>query len=224
MVELERSQASPSTQLTEATTMIIALLKGIAIGFSLAAPVGPIGVLCIRRTLAEGRRSALSTMLGAATADMVYGLVAAFGVTLISEFVAQHTAWFRLIGGAIMLVMGARTYRAHIPPTPPRLTLNEHAGNFVTTLLLTLTNPLTLFAFAAVFAGVGTVQELSTTATAAMLVGGVFLGSLFWFGLLSTLTYVFRSFLRTKGLDLINRITGTLIVVFGAVAILSGLL
>lgn len=204
--------------------MIIALLKGIAIGFTLAAPVGPIGVLCIRRTLAEGRRSALSTMLGAATADMVYGLVAAFGVTLVSEFVAQHTAWFRLIGGVIMLFMGVRTYRAHIPPTPPRLTFNEHAGNFVTTFLLTLTNPLTLFAFAAVFAGVGTVTELSSTDTAAMLVGGVFLGSLLWFGSLSTLTYIFRTFLRTKGLDLINRITGTLIVLFGVAAMVTSLL
>lgn len=204
--------------------MIIALLKGIAIGFSLAAPVGPIGVLCIRRTLAEGRRSALSTMLGAATADMVYGLVAAFGVTLVSEFVSQHAASFRLIGGAIMLVMGVRTYRAHIPPTPPRLTFNEHAGNFVTTFLLTLTNPLTLFAFAAVFAGVGTVTELSATDTAAMLVGGVFLGSLLWFGSLVTLTFIFRAFLRTKGLDLINRITGSLIVLFGAAAVLSSFL
>lgn len=204
--------------------MIIALLKGIAIGFSLAAPVGPIGVLCIRRTLAEGRRSALSTMLGAASADMVYGLVAAFGVTLVSEFVAEHTQWFRLIGGAFMLVMGVRTYRAHIPLSPPRLTFNEHAGNFVTTFLLTLTNPLTLFAFAAVFAGVGTVTELSATGTAAMLVGGVFLGSLLWFGTLSTLTYIFRSILRTKGLDLVNRITGTLIVLFGTAAIISGLL
>ncbi len=203
--------------------MIIALLKGIAIGFSLAAPVGPIGVLCIRRTLAEGRRSALSTMLGAATAVLVYGLVAAFGVTLVSEFVAQHTFWFRLIGGAVMIILGVRTYRAHIPPAPPRLSFNEHAGNFVSTFFLTLTNPLTLFAFAAVFAGVGTVEELSATKTAALLVGGVFIGSLAWFGTLTTLTYIFRNFLRTKGLDLVNRITGWLIVIFGTAAIVSGL-
>ena len=78
-------------------------------------------------------------------------------------------------------------------------------------------------AFAAVFAGVGTVEELSTTITAAMLVGGVFLGSLLWFGTLSALTYLFRNFLRTKGLDLINRITGSLIVLFGTAAIVSGL-
>ncbi len=203
---------------------LLALLKGIAIGFSLAAPVGPIGVLCIRRTLAEGRRSALSTMLGAASADMMYGLVAAFGVTLVSDFVTLHSHWFRLIGGVVMIVLGARTFKAHIPPAPPRLTFNEHAGNFVTTFVLTLTNPLTLFAFAAVFAGVGTVQELSATNTAAFLVGGVFLGSLLWFTALATFTYIFRDFLRNKGLDRINRITGSLIVLFGTVAIVSGLL
>ncbi|MEK6650565.1 MAG: LysE family transporter, partial [Bacteroidota bacterium] len=155
--------------------MLIALLKGIAIGFTLAAPVGPIGVLCIRRTLAEGRRSALSTMLGAAAADSVYGLVAVFGVTLVSDFVTAHMIWFRLIGGAVLLVLGVRTFRAHIPSAPPRLTFNEHAGNFLSTFLLTLTNPLTLFAFAAVLAGGGTVEEVSATKTAAFLGGGVFL-------------------------------------------------
>ena len=204
--------------------MLIALLKGIAIGFTLAAPVGPIGVLCIRRTLAEGRRSALSTMLGAAAADSVYGLVAVFGVTLVSDFVTAHMIWFRLIGGAVLLVLGVRTFRAHIPSAPPRLTFNEHAGNFLSTFLLTLTNPLTLFAFAAVLAGVGTVEEVSSTKTAAFLVGGVFLGSLSWFTTLISLTYMFRTFLRNRGLDLINKITGTLIVVSGLAALLSTLL
>lgn len=204
--------------------MLIALLKGIAIGFALAAPVGPIGILCIRRTLAEGRRSALSTMLGAAAADSVYGLVAIFGVTLVSDFVTVHVTWFRLVGGTILLILGVRTFRAHIPSAPPRLTFNEHAGNFFSTFLLTLTNPLSLFAFAAVFAGIGTVEEVSSTKTAAFLVGGVFLGSLSWFTTLVTFTYLFRSFLRNRGLDFINRITGSLIVTSGLAALLSTLL
>ncbi|MEK6650586.1 MAG: LysE family transporter, partial [Bacteroidota bacterium] len=92
------------------------------------------------------------------------------------------------------------------------------------TFLLTLTNPLPLFAFAAVLAGVGTVEEVSSTKTAAFLVGGVFLGSLSWFTTLISLTYMFRTFLRNRGLDLINKITGTLIVVSGLAALLSTLL
>jgi len=124
--------------------LLTALAKGVAIGFTLAAPVGPIGVLCIRRTLTEGRRSAISTMLGAASADGVYGLVAAFGLTLVSDFVSGNMMWIRLVGGTILVVLGVRTFRAHIPTAPPRLSFNEHAGNFVSTFLLTLTNPLTL--------------------------------------------------------------------------------
>ncbi len=203
--------------------LLTALGKGIAIGFSLAVPLGPIGVLCIRRTLTEGRRSAVSTMLGAAAADSVYGMVAAFGVTLVSNFVTEHTMWFRLVGGATLIVIGITTFRAHVPTAPPRLTFNAHAGNFVTTFILTLTNPLTLFAFAAVFAGAGTVQEVSETRTGALLVGGVFLGSLLWFTSLVTASYLFRAFLLRTGLDFINRITGTLITLFGAVALISSL-
>jgi threonine/homoserine/homoserine lactone efflux protein len=200
-----------------------ALAKGIAIGFTLAVPLGPIGVLCIRRTLTEGRRSAVSTMLGAASADSVYGMVAAFGVTLVSDFVADHTMWFRLVGGAILIVIGIKTFRTPVATLAPRLTFNAHAGNFVTTFLLTLTNPLTLFAFAAVFAGADTVREVSKTDTGALLVGGVFLGSLLWFSSLVTASYLFRAFLLRTGLDLINRITGVLITLFGAVALFSSL-
>jgi threonine/homoserine/homoserine lactone efflux protein len=162
-------------------------------------------------------------MLGAASADAVYGLVSAFGLTLVSNFVTAHMMWIRLIGGVILVVLGLRTFRAHISSGPPRLTFNAHAGNFVSTFVLTLTNPLTLFAFAAVFAGVGTVEEVSETRTGALLVGGVFLGSLFWFTTLVTLSFLFRTFLRNQGLDLINRITGSLIVVFGVAAVLSTL-
>ncbi|MEB3323484.1 MAG: LysE family transporter [Synechococcaceae cyanobacterium] len=201
--------------------ILIALLKGIAIGFLLAVPVGPIGVLCIRRTLAEGRRSALSTMLGAASADMIYGAVAAFGVTLISSFITEYFEAIRVIGGVILLYLGYRTYRAHISEEPPKLTMNHHAGNFISTMLLTLTNPLTLFAFAAVFAGVNTVEETGRTLTALLLVGGVFLGSLLWFTSLTLATYAFRNVLQKKGLDIINKGAGGFIMVAGAYALLS---
>ena len=201
--------------------MLIALIKGIAIGFSLAVPVGPIGILCIRRTLTEGRRSALSTMFGAASADAIYGTVAVFGVTLVSDFIAHQVHLIRLIGGVILIVLGIRMFRTLIPGSPPRLSLNDHAGNFVSTFVLTLMNPLTFFAFAAVFAGGGTIEEASTTVTAALLVGGVFLGSMLWFGCLSAAAHFFRSALDTSGLLLINRIAGTVITLLGIGALAS---
>ncbi len=203
--------------------MILALLKGIAIGFLLAVPVGPIGVLCIRRTLTEGRRSALSTMTGAASADMVYGAVAAFGVTLISSFITDNADAIRMVGGVILLYLGYRTFRTHIGDEPPKLTLNHHFGNFISTFLLTLTNPLTLFAFAAVFAGFNTVRETSETNTAVILVVGVFLGSFLWFTCLATATHFFRARLSRTGLDIINKIAGGLVIAAGISALLSSI-
>ena len=204
--------------------MILALMKGAAIGFLLALPVGPIGVLCIRRTLAEGRRSAVSTMLGAATADLVYGAIAVFGVTLVSTFITDHFETIRVVGGLILLYLGIRTFRAHISDDPPRLTLNHHAGNFISTFLLTLTNPLTLFAFAAVFAGFDTVKESAETWTAFALVAGVFGGSMLWFICLTTATYLFRDFLSRKGLDVINKGAGGFIIAAGLYALFSSFL
>ncbi len=204
--------------------MILALLKGMAIGFLLAVPVGPIGILCIRHTLAEGRRSAISTMLGAASADMTYGAIAVFGVSLVSTFISEHFQEIRLIGGIILIILGIRTFRSHFINGKRTITLNMHAGNFVSTFILTLTNPLSLFAFAAVFAGVGTVDETSSTITAFSLVAGVFLGSLLWFTSLVTATYTFRDFLTRKGLDVINKVAGILIMAAGSYALISSFL
>jgi len=203
--------------------MFFALIKGATIGFLLAVPVGPIGVLCIRRTLAEGRRSALSTMLGAATADLIYGAIAVFGVTLISTFIREYFEWIRIVGGFILLYLGVRTYRAHMDDEPPKLGLNHHAGNFISTMLLTLTNPLTLFAFAAVFAGFNAVEESSETLSAFALVGGVFLGSFAWFSFLTSATHLFRDFLKKKGIDVVNKGAGAFIIIAGLYALLSNL-
>ena len=102
----------------------IYLLKGIAIGFSLAAPVGPIGILCIRRTLAHGNKRGIIIGLSAASADMIYGIVAAFGVTLISDFISQEQHWIRFIGGIFMLIIGYRTFFSH--PTTDAVTSGKN--------------------------------------------------------------------------------------------------
>jgi threonine/homoserine/homoserine lactone efflux protein len=134
-------------------------LRSILIGISIAAPVGPIGILCIRRTLAEGRIAGFISGLGAATADAFYGAIAAFGLTFISLFLLQHTFWLRLGGGIFLLFLGVRIFLA-IPassaenetsPGKKRGLLNYYASTF----LLTITNPLTILSFAAIFAGIG---------------------------------------------------------------------
>jgi len=194
---------------------LIFLLKGLAIGFSLAAPVGPVGVLCIRRTLAHGSKRGLIVGLSAACADMLYGIVAAFGVTLISDFITNQQQWLRLIGGVLLLILGYRTFHSHASTDTQVNGTNGQIRAFVSSFLLTLTNPMTLFAFAAVFAGVGLDKIIGDNWSGTFLVLGVFLGSLSWFTLLTALVHFFREKITANGVTLVNKIAGTLLILFG---------
>lgn len=121
------------------------LIKGILIGFSIAAPVGPIGVLCIRRTLAEGRTSGFFSSLGAATADAVYGSIAGFGLTFISNFLINQQIWLSLIGGMFLCYLGIKTFLDR--PTKQVISVNKNSliCAYASTFLLTLTNPIRFF-------------------------------------------------------------------------------
>src|SRR5215470_8265867 len=131
------------------------LLKGILIGFAIAAPVGPIGVLCIRRSLAEGQRMGLVTGLGAATADAGYGCVAGFGLTAVSGFMVGQKLWLGLLGGLFLLYLGARTFFSKPVDQAAPVAGKGLSSAYLSTFLLTLTNPMTILSFAAVFAGFG---------------------------------------------------------------------
>lgn len=195
------------------------LLKGIVLGFGIAAPVGPIGVLCIRRTLAEGRWVGLATGLGAATADALYGAVAAFGLTLVMQALVAQRLWLGLIGGAFLLVLGWRTFRA--PPAQTAAKANTGQGlwaAFFSTFGLTLTNPLTILSFVAVFAGLG-VAAGAGLSEAAVLVMGVFIGSALWWLTLTTGISLLRARVTPQVLGWVNRGAGVLIMAFGLLAL-----
>jgi threonine/homoserine/homoserine lactone efflux protein len=198
------------------------VLKGLMIGFSIAAPVGPIGVLCIRRTLAEGRVHGFVSGLGAATADAFYGTLAALGLTLISAFLIDQANWLRLIGGAYLCYLGVKTFRSRPSESAAEAKGRGLLGAYGSTLFLTLTNPLTIFAFAAIFAGVGAEAASGNTLGGLNVVLGVFLGSTAWWLILVTLTSLFRARLTITGLAWVNRLSGLLILGFGVV-ILYGL-
>jgi threonine/homoserine/homoserine lactone efflux protein len=194
--------------------------KGIIIGFLMAVPIGPIGIMCIRKTLTEGRGRGFIIGLGAATADMLYGCIAAFGLTVISNVLISQRIWMRLAGGALLLFLGARTFLA--VPADPKFKIRSKGilGSYLSTVFLTLTNPLTIFAYIAVFAVFGLGTTIGFFAATALVVG-VFTGSGLWFFSLSSGVTLFRAKLDVIGLRWVNRIAGILIVVSGMAAIAS---
>jgi threonine/homoserine/homoserine lactone efflux protein len=199
------------------------LLKGLAIGFSIAAPVGPIGVLCIRRTLADGRVSGLVSGLGAATADAIYGCIAGFGLTFISNLLVSQQVGLRFIGGAFLCYLGLRTLLAKPAEQAALAKGNGLAGAYASTFFLTLTNPMTIISFAAIFAGLGLVSTSGNYVLAGILVLGVFIGSALWWLILSGGVGVFREKFNPHGLQWVNRISGAIITGFGLFALLSAL-
>ena len=199
-------------------------LRGLVIGFSVAAPVGPIGVLCIRRTLVDGQMAGLVSGLGAATADALYGCVAAFGLTFISGFLIGQKLWLSLIGGLFLLYLGIKTLLSRPAEEAAKAEETGLLGAYLSTFLLTLTNPMTILSFVAIFAALGLGSATSNSyASALTLVLGVFCGSAFWWLLLSGGVGLFRNRFNPKGLLWVNRISGAVITLFGIIA-LGGLL
>ncbi|MBD2460019.1 LysE family transporter [Oscillatoria sp. FACHB-1407] len=202
--------------------MDIALFgRGLLVGLAIAAPVGPIGVLCIQRTLQYGQRIGLSTGLGAATADAIYGVIAGFGLTFISGILIGHAIWFRFIGGAFLLYLGIMTIRS--APAHQAASKKGYGlwGAYFSTVVLTITNPATILSFAAVFAGLGLASTEGDYWAASILVLGVFSGSALWWLLLTGGISLFRKRFKLDGLQWLNKISGIVLIIFGVVAITS---
>lgn len=201
--------------------MLTLFAKGVALGLAIAAPVGPIGLLCIRRTLADGPTLGFAVGLGAATADAAFGAVAGFGLAVISDFIVAGRDWLAAVGGLVLLWLGLRTAIA----APGRSTGDGTArgGGLLiawgTTFLLTLTNPATILSFAAAFAALGLADWAGDTMAAFVLVLGVFLGSAAWWLGLSAVVGRFRTRIGAAAMAWINRASGAALVAFGTAAI-----
>jgi len=194
-------------------------LKGCAIGLSIAAPVGPIGVLCIRRSLAEGARVGFFTGLGAAAADGLYGAVAAFGLTIVSGFLREHQTALRLVGGIFLLYLGIKTFLSK--PAERPASAATHAGAFTSTFFLTITNPMTIFSFMVIFAGFGFSDSNQYLWQAVMMTLGVFIGSAAWWLFLSNGVALFRNRITPYWMQQVNRISGAIILAFGITILLK---
>lgn len=197
------------------------LFRGVVIGLSIAAPVGPIGALCIRRTLAEGRMVGLISGLGAATADALWGCVAGFGLTAVSVFLVSQQLWLRIVGGMFLLYLGIRTLLTKPTEQAPSAKGRGLLAAYASTLALTLTNPLSILSFAAIFAGLGLASVGNGFGAAAILVLGVFIGSALWWLALSTGVSLLRKKLSARAMTWVNRISGLVILGFGVVTLIS---
>ncbi len=199
-------------------------IKGFIIGFSIAAPVGPIGILCIQRALSGGNLQGLVTGLGAATADALYGFIAAFGLTFISNFLVDQSIWFRLIGGLFLCYLGVRAFLKKPQQQTVSVANSTNLSAYGTTFFLTLTNPMTILFFAGIFAGLGVVSQSIHYASAGLMVIGVFTGSAAWWLLLSGATGIFRNKINESKLALVNKISGFVILAFGMAALISAVI
>jgi threonine/homoserine/homoserine lactone efflux protein len=202
---------------------MLTLLRGLALGFSIAAPVGPIGVLCIRRTLADGRIIGFASGLGAATADGFYGAVAAFGLTAVSTLLTGQRFWLHLIGGAFLCYLALRTMLRKPAVRSAGATTGARglAGAYGSTLALTLTNPATILSFAVIFAGLFPSGGRAGYGAAALLVAGVFCGSALWWLTLSTGVGLLRSRFDLHAMRLVNILSGIILLGFGLVVLAS---
>ncbi len=197
------------------------LMKGLVIGFSVAAPVGPIGVLCVVRTLTGGRVSGLATGLGAATADAVYGCIGGFGIAFLGQALIDQQTWFRMIGGTFLLYLGIRNFVAHPDHKSGSSERNGLLADFGSTFALTLTNPMTIVSFGAVFAALGVGGTRAAYLDASMLLVGIFSGSALWWIMLTFGVSVFRSKMDLNRLNWISKASGVIIAGFGAAALVT---
>jgi threonine/homoserine/homoserine lactone efflux protein len=197
-------------------------LKGLVIGFTIAAAVGPISLLTIRRTIAHGQLYGLVSGLGVATADATYAGIAAFGLTAVTGLLVSGRIVLGLVGGAIIVLLGVRTMLTRPGEVARDADRPGLAAAFGSIFALTMTNPMTILAFAAVFAGLGLAAG-SSFGEAVVLTLAVWAGSALWWVVLTSVLGWLRERVSTRSLVWVNRVSGAALVVFGFVAIVGAL-
>lgn len=196
-------------------------LKGLILGFSIAAPVGPIGILCIRRTLAYGMSFGFISGIGTATADAIYGAIAAFGLTAATRFLLDYQFYLKIVGGFYLLYLGVKIFMSQPSVSPTQVSGTSLTSAYISAFLLTLTNPMTIIMFIAIFTGFGIGGINGNYLLSSSMVLGVFLGSLLWWLLLSGITTIIRGTFDYRKLRFANIGSGLIIAGFGIVTLLN---
>ncbi|HUC62318.1 MAG TPA: LysE family transporter [Alphaproteobacteria bacterium] len=200
---------------------LLLFVKGLAVGFAIAAPVGPVGILCIQRSLTRSVLYGLASGMGAAAADAIYGAIAAFGVSFVADFLVREQYWFQLGGGALLIALGLHTvFGKWHPPGTRSQPDGRLAQDMVGTFFLTITNPITIFSFTAVFVAVGITTGTETFLGGALLTAGVFAGSALWWTVLCNGVGLMRAAFSDDYLRVIHRASGFVMLAFGAGALI----
>lgn len=206
--------------------MLITLLKGFIVGLGASIPLGPLGVLCVQKTLSKGRNSGLFTGLGASVSDTFYAGLSLLGLAFVEKLITENRAPVMLIGGIIIILIGLKVYMTNpIKQIRQKHNNKRHLEDFVEALVMTITNPGAIFLIIGLFAAVGInssdgVEKVSVITT----LWGVFLGTATWWFTLTTTINVFRKKFRLKQLIMINRIAGIVIAVLGIISACDGII
>ena len=204
--------------------MITALLKGFIVGLGASIPLGPLGVLCVQKTLGNGRNSGFITGLGASVSDTFYAAISLMGLAFIQNLIDENMDWVMFIGGLIIMYIGVKIYLTNpIKQIKQKNKNKKHVEDFFEALFMTITNPGAIFLILGLFAAVGiNVGEPVSKSTLIATLWGVFAGSAAWWFALSTTINVFRKRFRIKQLMMINKISGIVIFVLGLISMFNG--
>ena len=194
---------------------LLLFIKGIAVGFAIAAPVGPVGILCIERSLTKGVFYGLASGMGAALADAIFGAIATFGVSFVADFLDRQQFWFQLAGSVLLLAMGVHAVVAKRQPPSARAETSDLAHDWATTFLLTITNPITIFSLTAVVVAAGISTGTETLLGGGLVTAGVFLGSALWWTVLCGGVSFFHGQVPDAYLRWIRKVSGGIMLFFG---------
>jgi len=191
------------------------LWKGVVTGLAVSIPLGPLGILCIQRTVNKNWKSGIFSGIGIAMADTVYAFVAGFSLSIIVDFIRTYELYFKLVGFFVLLLLGIYIFRSN--PTKQiqdyKRKGSSHLQDFLTTFLVTLSNPLSVFVFIAIFTGYSIVLQFSQPLEALLMIGGIFMGGSLWWFIITGFANLFRHKFTINTLYWANRIIGLGVIV-----------
>ncbi len=202
---------------------LIFIINGILIGIIVSAPVGPIAALVIQRSLNKGFQSGFITGLGAAFADIVYAVIAGFSISFISDFLIDNQTYIRFIGGLFLIFIGFRLFYSNPAKQIRKLRLkgNNYFKDFLSSFFVTISNPITILAFGYAFSEINLIGHGTGSTPIILLIWAVFSGAILWWLALAGIVTIFKKRIRLRSLILVNRITGSLIIIFAIYLVLS---